>query len=433
MNINVKQKNNLIFLLFVIGLSALLCVRDLMFISYNKWILVVYGCVFAVISPVEEILYMICFMLPLACGIPGTYLFLVFWGVLVIKEKRISPMLLLLLIYWICKEVVATFWVANPDIVEIIGYCIHIILFFFLIYDNSIIDYKKCINVYLIGTILLCAVIVVRTFLTAPSNWLWLFSNGWFRFGMADDSTAGMVLQLNANSLAYYCVVGIACGVMSLANIGTSKLIGILSLVICLFTGALTVSRSFLLIAGVILIVAVITMPKSRTTTIGIFAIAAIIAVVAIVLVQNYPELLEGFTARLTDKNMSTGGDRTILFQRYLDAFLANPRLFFTGTGVSYYKEITGIYNSMHNATEQIIVCYGIVGGLIFLISMLIPAFKIKRTNGKLIQWSPFFAVLLFVQTIQFVNPDMLMLPYIIAIYSLRIGSDIDEKISDNG
>lgn len=432
MNIHMRQKSNLRISLFITGLSVLLCIRDLMFVSYSKWILVAFGCIFAMLSPVEEIIYMICFMLPLACGIPGTYLFLVFWCVLAIKEQKIKPVFLLIIIYWICKEIVATFWVDNPDIMEIIGYCIHVTLLFFLIYDEPIIDYKKCINIYLIGTIVLCTVIVVRTFLTAPSNWLWLFSNGWFRFGMADESTSGMVLQLNANSLAYYCVVGIACGNLALANIGTSKLIGFWSMVICLFTGVLTVSRTFLLVSGIVLITAVATMPKSKTTTVGIFVISVIVIVAAIALIQNFPELIDGFMARLADKNMSTGGGRTVLFRRYLDAFLANPRLFFTGTGVCHYKEITGIYNSMHNATEQIVVCYGIIGGLLFIGSILIPAFKAKCTNTKLIQWIPAFTVLLFVQTIQFVNPDMLMLPYIVAIYSLRIGSSVDEKISDN-
>ena len=131
---------------------------------------------------------------------------------------------------------------------------------------------------------------------------------------------------------------------------------------------------------------------------------------------------------------MSTAGGRSVLFARYMDAFLANPRLYFTGTGVTSYKEITGIYNSMHNATEQILVCYGIFGSILFFIGLLTPIVRCLRKNKDLWKMKilPFFAVVLFIQTIQFVNPDMLMMPYVIAVYCLRIRGMCDEEIYYN-
>ena len=429
------QKENVFLQVFIIGLIILLCIRDLLFISLSKWILVAFGCAFAALASIENIIYMFCFMFPLACGLPGKYLFLFFLAVLIVKKKRIDITVFVFILYWILKELIAAFWVINPDIIDIMGYLVFVIVFFTLIYDEPVLDYKKCINIYLTGTIVLCVIIIVRTILTAPSNWLWLFSNGWFRFGMADEATTEMVVQLNANSLAYYCIVGIACGIVPIvSDIENSKIVGIISVVVCLFTGILTVSRSFLLITGVILILVVITMPKNKKMMIAITILVFGLVVAGLIFSQNNPELVEGITARFTDKTFSTGGGRNVLLKRYMEAFIENPRLYIMGTGVTYYKEITGIYNSMHNATEQIIVCYGLIGGTLFIIGMLIPVIKcwVKNDKKKAIQLGPFIAVILFIQTIQFVNPEMLMFPYIIAVYVLRIRSEIDEEVHDN-
>lgn len=429
------KKSDKEIVLFIIGMTLLLVIRDLLSVSYSKWMLVAFGCIFAYMFTVENIIYAICFMLPLSCGIPGKYLYFVFFMAMIIKKKRIKPVLLMFLLYWIAKEIVATFWVNNPDLIGIMGYFVHIVLLFTLIYDTSVLNYKKSIDIYLIGTVVLCVIIMVRTIITAPSNWLWLFSNGWFRFGMASEATLGMVLQLNANSLAYYCIVGIACGMLAIiSEFGTSKIIGITSVILCTITGILTASRSFLIVMAIVLILTFIAMPKKKSVVFLCFMVLVGMILAGIALAQRYPELIEGLIARLTDGNVLTGGGRLALFKSYIDAFLLKPRLLFTGTGVVHYKQITGIYNSMHNATEQIVICYGVIGAIVFLIGILRPAWRSMRINSsrKLIQLIPMIAVLLFVQTIQFINPEMLMLPYIIAVYALRIGSNIDEEVYYN-
>ena len=64
---------------------------------------------------------------------------------------------------------------------------------------------------------------------------------------MAEENTSGMVIELNANSLAYYAVVGLACSLFLFHGEQEEKqsvLYG-LTAAVCLITGLMTVSRSF--------------------------------------------------------------------------------------------------------------------------------------------------------------------------------------------
>lgn len=430
-----KQPSKTTLVVFVTGLTALLCIRDILFISLSKWILVAFCSLFAVGAAYETLIYMLCFMFPLLCGIPSKYILLVFFILLLVKKRLADGRVIVFLLYWIVKEIVATFWVTQPEWMDLIGYCVHVCLLFYLILNEDVLDYKRCVNIYLLGTIVLCGIIIIRTLRTAPSNWLYLFSNGWFRFGMADENTSGMVVELNANSLAYYAVTGLACSLSLFSEgKGKKKMLYGFAAAVCLLTGFMTVSRSCLLVSALLLVWTLICTPKNMSTAVGMLIAGALIVCGGIWLLQSYPELLQGLTARLNDSNMSTAGGRSVLFARYMDAFLANPRLYFTGTGVTSYKEITGIYNSMHNATEQILVCYGIFGSILFFIGLLTPIVRCLRKNKDLWRMKilPFFAVVLFIQTIQFVNPDMLMMPYVIAVYCLRIRGMCDEEIYYN-
>lgn len=141
----------------------------------------------------------------------------------------------------------------------------------------------------------------------------------------------------------------------------------------------------------------------------------------------KYPDLLLGFTARFSDSNMTTGGGRTTLSLQYLNSFFDMPRCFITGTGVTQYKDITGVYGSIHNMLIQVFVCYGFVFSIVFFVLMLKPLLGRKKTT--VVSWLALIGVGVFVQTIQFINPYALMLPYVIAVYAVKIDlKEMDKK-----
>ena len=96
-------------------------------------------------------------------------------------------------------------------------------MMFAFVYEVADVDYMLCVKIFFYGVCLLCAVIMLNALSKAPSNWLTLFAKGQFRIGQTHmTEIEGMALSLNANSLAYYSITGIACGIL-LVEKGSKK------------------------------------------------------------------------------------------------------------------------------------------------------------------------------------------------------------------
>ena len=193
--------------------------------------------------------------------------------------------------------------------------------------------------------------------------------------------------------------------------------------------GALSTSRSWMIVTAVMVLLMMFYSTKSWKTVLAT-ALCLIVVVwgIAWYLEQN-PSILEGFVTRLTDGTMQTGGGRSDVLNEYWNAFSGNSRYWIMGTGVTQYKEVLGETGSVHNAFQQIVVSYGIPGASIFLIGMVCPVLKLARK--ELLYWIPFIVILLFVQTIQFINPYTLMFPYIISVFVLKYGASERKQVSD--
>ena len=72
----VEKKENLYFPIFIFGLCSLLVARDVIGISFNKFIFVGFILLFAIVSSYKDLSSMLCFMFPLTWGLPYTYIFL---------------------------------------------------------------------------------------------------------------------------------------------------------------------------------------------------------------------------------------------------------------------------------------------------------------------------------------------------------------------
>ena len=122
---------------------------------------------------------------------------------------------------------------------------------------------------------------------------------------------------------------------------------------------------------------------------------------------------------------MESGGNRTNIFRKYMEVFFVNSRFVFLGAGVTQTNAVTGMGASMHNGLQQILVCCGSLGFLLYMYALGTPVVKTcSKRKIPLVYWLPLLSVIAFTQTIQFLNPMMLMLPYAIGIYSLKSAKD---------
>lgn len=419
---------------FIVGLTLLLLARDVIGIQYSKIILIGYSIAFCFCSKTQDLAPMISFLFPLAWGLPYTYIFL---GVILLywlKRRAIPRTSFIAILFYALLEIIASCGYAEADYVAIVKYISVLSIFFTFLYDKSI-DKKTCIKTYYIGSMVLCGIILIATLKNAPFNWLYLFSSGWFRFGAKHAADAeGMILAVNANTLAYYSVVGTAlsfCFIFNQNRKGLGRYL--IGLFLFLITGILTVSISWLVVMGVCIGMLLVEQIKKKNTWIYIFLIGSCSMGIGYYFLSKHPDILTGFLTRFNTADIATADGRTTILIDYGQTILENPRLLLMGAGVTQYTEVFNISAAMHNMLGQIFICYGIFGGLIFLGLILCPLGKLFKKSTALVFWIPLVAVLLFTQTIQFVHPEPLMLPYVIAYYVLASSfAEIDHTKNQN-
>lgn len=429
-----SERTKLIFL--AVGLSLLLIVRDIFEIELSKWIYFAYLVFFFAIAQYRTLIYMLCFILPLLCGLPGTYIMLCALFFLILKKGNASIYQIIMIFLVAGMEIFASFWYPKEDIASLLQYISYASMMFFLIHDSTALDYDRCLRMYLYGTCFLCMVIITTGIMTAPSNWLTQFAKGTFRFGKTQmENEEAMRLVLNPNNLANYSVTG-GCVGMLLADKskGRQRLFYIVLALVASLGGVMSVSRSWLLVMALCLflyILGKVRYPKRLVATVLFFGAVAFLV---FGLMGDTTAILDAFTTRMEEDDVSTGNGRVTHFVAYMEAFLSNPRYILFGTGVTQYKAVTNLWGSMHNGTQQILVCCGISGFVVYLFGLLKPVTDICREGKrKMLYWIPWIGAVLYVQTTQFLNPMMLMLPYIVGVYALKSGEVKHEAIRPYG
>lgn len=428
------KKDRYLLYALIAGLSILLILRDVNNISINKFIYFGYAVALMAVANYQTLVHMICFILPLVCGLPGTYIMPCAFMLLVVKRGRIKPIQLVPILLILLLELFAAFWYPSIDFALIVNYIFFAAVMIFLIQDDDCVDCDKCIILYLLGTLLLCYVILSATFASAPRNWMKLFADGQFRIGDQHTDSGAMTLKVNANSLAYYSLVGMACSLlMTERRAGIKKVWYIALTILFVIAGFLTLSRSWLLMAAVCLILYILSKLRNPKQFLTMFLVLFVVGIAISGYLEKNPELLAGFETRFNDETVESGGGRAYIFKNYMEIFFSNIRFVIFGTGVTQYKAAAGYNGSFHNGTQQILVSCGLIGFAVYMIVLFGPVIKANRRKWMpLAYWLPLICVVAFTQTIQFLNPTMLMLPYIIGIYALRAGGQSNENISDN-
>lgn len=431
-----SAKEDVILQVYIILISLMLIIRDIAGVGINKYIFVFIAAVCMALVPRKYMAYMLTFSFPLFCGLPAAHIRLAAILIYIMKRKKITIQQAAFCVFVILWESLASVYYNSIVIGDILGYLsAPIMLFMFLWekedHDTQFIDVRRSINLFLGGFALVCFVIITVAFIKSPSNLLTAFSKGLFRASVTElDQTAeGVTIAMNANTLGYFCCTCSALSILLFNHIkrknGTSKISYIFIAIGFSIVGVFTLSRTTILLLGIVYLLFVISSMKTVNST--VFAIIGSIIIVAggYFFISSQPQLFESLFGRFSDKTLYTAGGRTDLFEAYMDVFLSNTRYMILGTGVVQYQAVAGLWNSIHNGTEQILVCMGIPGFVIFMLGIILPIRNTvrKRKNKLLFEyWIPLIAVVVFAQTIQFLNPTILMFPYIMGFFAVKLG-----------
>ena len=130
------------------------------------------------------------------------------------------------------------------------------------------------------------------------------------------------------------------------------------------------------------------------------------------------------FASRMNAENIETGGLRTVIFSEYNEKWSADISNIIIGTGAVHSSEVLDIDVSMHSGLQQIWVSHGILGLMLYVLAFLYYLRYYSDRRAPLTQYMPFFFCFIFDQSIQFLVPYPLMLPFLPTLYLLSLPND---------
>lgn len=412
--------------LLTVGLAiyvSLFVLRDILQIHIPGMTFMLWGGLLLFL-PRAEMMKAIFFMMPFANGVPG-YTILLSLFLLIIKSNRIN-------IWQIIPPVIITllefasvaFYDFDIRFNSVISYISFIFFFFFILFDkDSRIDKRDCVKFFCYGTAITLLIVYIPIIV---NHGVLSLIMGELRSGMAmgveniEDAEGHLVM--NANTIAYFSVTLLSLLLLGRSRIHiTSKIFYYVSIVISLLAGILSFSRTWLLLT-VIVIVLYSFNAKHRVLAITLYAMCALV----IMTTQNLAiESISGvFQTRMEDETFETGGGRFDIFTDYNNTWIESSRFILIGSGASHYRLALNKEHSMHNGLQQIWICHGLLGFAVFMISILQFLKMHSKRKLKHIYYLPIIACFIFDQSIQFLVPYQLMLPFLPTLYVLAFNNE---------
>ncbi len=368
---------------------------------------------------VSGLMMITAFLIPVNSGITTLYIFGYIAVLLVIKDKKVDVVMLLSLLAIAAYELIL---IATYGQFEILKYVQFVEVLFLFIYGmtREKLEYKKICYSYIFGVILL----LVAVFATASQTYGFTeVINGEIRIGYNDAfetlESGTALIQDNANNIGYFSVLASTICVLLVKDARRKgKMLLWISFMLIVLIASFTISRTwlFLTIAGIVLAVLFGYHGKAK-----IFILITLFVVIALasVLFLHESDIVQSFTDRL---DVIHEDDRWETALKYLDYLAKNPLRILFGTGAIYCREVVAMRLSLHIGFLQILVSYGVFGFAFWMWLLFSPVWE-QFADKKLKAYKlvPLVVVLVFVQTIQFLNPWVLMLPYMIAVCYMKI------------
>lgn len=407
-------RNELKLVLCIVAISLILIIRDIIGVNVSDFVLTGICALSMMTLKYEKMVYYIFFLFPIMCGAPGyiitiAYLLLVLKGPK-LKSKQIVPLIIVALLEVVNESFNNTEGLYT-GILSFLSFTA--IFFYFLDERESLFSVRKCLIYYGLGATLTFIVIYSNMFIEYGLD---AILSGMLRsgaLGVADNDVTKMQghLAMNANTIAYLSVSVVTIFYVMLSqNIKDikNKRLFIVIIIVSLVAGLLSFSRTFV---GVVFFFAIlfIFLAKGREKIKLIVALATLSIVVVVFCSDILFNMYDTFLGRMEESNMDTAGGRTFLFHQYNKAWLGDISYIIFGAGVVSYWDTLHVYNAIHNGLQQIWVCLGIIGFLTYIVSISTYLYRCY-IKENIILYLPFFATLLFNQSLQFLAPYPLVL-----------------------
>ena len=409
-------------LIAVILLAIILVFRDFLDVDFNQiFILGVIGCV-CLLLPYDELFYFTSFVVPISCGINGysITLLLIF---LLFKSKRRTlqqfiPIIILIIIELLHPSVY--FFPLSNEVL----YFSNISLFFFCSNDINELDSRNVVKYFVFGAALCCLLILGRTYLVTGSFASIFLDSARTGVTMGNDLIVDNEthMALNANALAYISLLGFSCLLIGRKILSISLRLYIPLLLILILGGIITLGRAWVIVTVVILILYLFNLNIKQKFLFIVLTFALVLVISCTDFISSlFMVISGGFADRFTSSDLAEAGGRIALWNNYIQIWTSDISYILIGTSAPNYRLLFPNINSIHNLTQQIFVCTGMIGLIVYFLFSLNLLIKSIRKRTKFILYLPLIAAVIYLQSISVLANWILILPLFPCIHALRL------------
>jgi len=401
------------FWLMIAGFMGLIFIRNLFF-DFPVIILLAYICIVASFSDHDEIMALAVSFIPFSAAFQYRYALLFLIVAYLIKYpknvNRINVSAYIPLGLMMAWELLHGIFYDFSFVKYLQGFSELIFCTFVISLPNKKFDYKFISRVLSISTAFACAIVLIKVLQITGYDFATVFLNGNYRLGINDHTETSYVMNYNANSLGLMCNLGI-CALLLRIKICRINIIDIGLIIALAFFGFLTLSRTFVLCLAMIAFMYVFSIGTNLVKTARTVVLFLILVVVILFAIYtSVPYVFENIVERFNEDDVTNG--RGDLFAYYNDHIFSSLKYFFFGIGIhNILSKMGAIYidapfDVPHNAFQEIIVGWGIVGLIIFLSFIYIMIIIAKRSVRKirLSNFLPFVLVIVASQAGQLIT-----------------------------
>ena len=408
--LNTFAKDRKKFIILMSLYCMLFIFRDVLGYSVSNVIFIALSSLMFILFDVDECVAFVASFIILGGGVQTALTLGI--GLIIILFKKRKYFKMSYLIIPIFLMVIWEFFHATIipfSLYEYIKNSVFFVLLAILVFDKGVrYDNKLILHTFSVITIFTLFVILLQYLEFYNYSLQSLFASG-IRFGNVDvlTGTEQMRLSNNSNYIGQVCAIAIASVITLFNYFPRKRLMFIVEIFVLAIFGFMTQSRTFIFLFILVITYGILASYKFygksiiQALPLLIFSGLSLIIILTFVL----PDILNSIIQRFSVDDV-TGG-RMIILRQYNQLIFHDLRIFFFGIGLQDIRTkinaypAFGITNSPHNALQEILLCWGIVGIILFFIMLyflILNAAKSRKGRGH---WLNYYVLIVFLVAIQ--------------------------------
>ena len=415
-----KRKPCLLLIGFI---AALILLRDIGGMAVSRYVFISVAALICLLSDKSRIYCLLAFLTPLAPGISCTYITAIALVILLCKQKRLKVQTLgfCSMVILLLMELFSAFR-GLFSIVEYLRFT-GIFLFSFLrmVDINEDYDNIAMLHGYLFGFWMAMTSVLGQMLKEySLSEFLLLgvrFGDTRQQLGIVSES---MQVSYNPNELGFLCLLSALFCLLLYRK--SKKKWYLLSFCGASLLGIMTQSRVFILVYAMgIILYALFCCNSVKAVFRSIVALAIGSAVIIHMAVWLIPEYLVSFLRRFQVADITNS--RLGIMEYYFHEMSQHIDRLLIGVGLQRYQEKYGYLMSAHNATQEVMITWGLIS-LLAVVILFVGIFfnaHVHNPKARLVQYVPLIIYLVAIQSGQGFSDTASMLRIMVAYSAILL------------